>query len=151
MRVRHARTHAHASGTSAAFLVVQMKLPPQPKLVCFACTGSELEELKALIHGSPERASTVPIGAIGRFLVGEENRTKADAARKEKERVRKRKQPAGEPLHAGERKHRRLLESAASRRGGGSSSSGHGDGRGGRGRGRGSSGGRGGGGGGRGR
>jgi hypothetical protein len=39
----------------------------------------------------------------------------AGAARKEKERTRKRKQPLGEPLHSGERKHRRLIE-----RGGGS-------------------------------
>jgi len=45
----------------------------------------ELEELKAMIRGTPERPSTVPMGAVGRFLVGEENRAKADAARKEKE------------------------------------------------------------------
>jgi len=54
----------------------------------------------------------------------------AGAARKEKERTRKRKQPSGEPLHSGERKHRRLIE-----RGGGSSVSGRGGGDGGRGRG----------------
>ena len=45
----------------------------------------ELEELKAMIHGTPERPSTVPMGAVGRFLVGEQNRSRADAARKEKE------------------------------------------------------------------
>ena len=54
----------------------------------------------------------------------------AGAARKEKERTRKRKQPSGEPLHSGERKHRRLIE-----RGGGSGGSGRGGGDGGRGRG----------------
>jgi hypothetical protein len=45
----------------------------------------EIEELKAMIRGTPERPSTVPIGAVGRFMVGEENRAKADAARKERE------------------------------------------------------------------
>jgi hypothetical protein len=56
------------------------------------------------------------------------------AARKEKERVRKRKQPMGEPLHTSECKHRRLVEH------GGGSSGGKG---GGKGSSRGSSGGKG--------
>ena len=45
----------------------------------------EIEELKAMIHGTPSRGSTVPLGAVTRFMVGEENRKKADDARKEKE------------------------------------------------------------------
>ena len=48
---------------------------------------AELEELKALIKGTPERPSTIPYGAVSRFMVGEENRAKADAARKEKEEL----------------------------------------------------------------
>ena len=45
----------------------------------------EIEELKAMIKGSPERPSSVPIGTVSRFLMGEDNRKRADAARKEKE------------------------------------------------------------------
>ena len=45
----------------------------------------EIEELKAMIHGTPSRGSGVPLGAVSRFMVGEENREKADQGRKEKE------------------------------------------------------------------
>ena len=57
------------------------------------------------------------------------------AARKEKERVRKRKQPTGEPLHTSECKHRRLVEhgggSSGGKGGGKGSSRGSGGGKGG--------------------
>lgn len=46
---------------------------------------AEIEELKAMIKGTPARESAIPLGAVSRFLVGEENRGRADAARKEKE------------------------------------------------------------------
>ena len=45
----------------------------------------ELEELKAMIHGTPVRESAIPLGAVSRFLVGEDNRKAADEARREKE------------------------------------------------------------------
>ena len=45
----------------------------------------EIEDLKALIHGAPQRESSIPLGAVSRFLVGEDNRSRADQARKEKE------------------------------------------------------------------
>lgn len=45
----------------------------------------ELEELKAMIHGTPERASNIPMGAVNRYLVNEHNRSRADVARQEKE------------------------------------------------------------------
>ena len=38
-----------------------------------------------MIKGTPERSSTVPMGSVSRFMMGEENRSRADAARKEKE------------------------------------------------------------------
>ena len=42
----------------------------------------ELEELKAMIHGAPVRESAIPLGAVSRFLVGEDNRKAADEARR---------------------------------------------------------------------
>ena len=67
------------------------------------------------------------------------------AARKEKERVRKRKQPTGEPLHTSESKHRRLVSGGGGGGGGGGSGKGSskggggkGGGKGGKGRGKGS-------------
>lgn len=45
----------------------------------------EIEELKAMIHGAPQRESSIPLGAVSRFLVGEDNRNRAEQARKEKE------------------------------------------------------------------
>lgn len=45
----------------------------------------ELEELKALLGKGPERDSAVPAGAVSRFMVGEENRKRAEDARREKE------------------------------------------------------------------
>jgi hypothetical protein len=84
------------------------------------------------------------------------------AARRDAERTRKRKQPPGEPLHSGERKHQRLLGKGTGSGGGrdggrgsggkghgtgGGGGNGHGKGGGGRGRGKGGRGGKGGGGG----
>ena len=57
--------------------------------------------------------------ALSRKLFAKQARGIAGAARKERERIRKRKQPEGELLHSSARKHQRLLE-----RGAGSSSSG---------------------------
>ena len=45
----------------------------------------EIEDLKAMIHGTPQRESSIPLGAVSRFLVGEDNRNRAEEARKEKE------------------------------------------------------------------
>ena len=47
----------------------------------------ELQEIEELSddQGSPERPSSVPIGTVSRFLMGEDNRKRADAARKVKE------------------------------------------------------------------
>ena len=79
----HARVPAFAPGASGA-------AGPLPRRAATTMPPTdaelrELEELKAMIHGTPVRESAIPLGAVSRFLVGEDNRKAADEARREKE------------------------------------------------------------------
>ena len=63
----------------------RLALLPGVAMPASAAELAEIEELKAMIHGTPERPTSVPMGAVSRFAVGEFNRERAEAARKEKE------------------------------------------------------------------